>query len=433
MSCVVCAENYTISSRKKIQCLYCQYECCALCIKKYLLSNCHDPCCMNCKHSWNREFLDSTLSRNFRIKEYKKHRENVLFERESSFFPETVKLIEKNQDQKEHCLEKVKELIKDRKELQKKLSELNQSISGYRNHIQFLDNKPTNTVTDFHSMERKVYIKKCATQDCKGYINHKGSCGLCKTTICMQCHEIKVEGHECKPENIESVQKIKKDTKPCPNCQVSIYKIDGCRQMWCTQCHTAFDWRTCAIIRERIHNPHYYEWEQNNNTSISRPCNENELPSLSQLRMLCQTLEMDFLLKRRLFDIHRSIHHLQDVEIPRLRDENQNHELFQRNIDQRVLYIQSNIDAESFKNQLILRENKLERSMNLCLLYEMVTNTCISLFHECLTMNLEQIKNELVKKFDSLIIYANTQLQAHSKRFTVRPLELNTSFVLQRI
>jgi hypothetical protein len=29
--------------------------------------------------------------------------------------------------------------------------------------------------------------------------------------------------------------------------------------MWCTQCHTAFSWRTGAE-ETRVHNPHFYEW-----------------------------------------------------------------------------------------------------------------------------------------------------------------------------
>jgi len=434
MSCQVCIEPYTVSSRKKIQCLYCQYESCVQCVKKFILSNRHDPCCMSCKHPWNREFLDANLSRNFRIKEYKKHRENVLFERESSFFPETVQLMEKNQEQKEHCGEKVKDLIKSRKDLQKQLAEINQSILGYRNHMTFLESKSTNTVSDFSTTERKVYIKKCVSQECKGYINHKGTCAICKTVICMQCHELKTEGHTCNKDNVESVNRIKKDSKSCPNCQVSIYKIDGCRQMWCTQCQTAFDWKTGIIIRERIHNPHYYEWEQNNNnaSNTTRQCNENELPNLSQVRTLTQQLDLDFLLRRRLFEIHRSIQHLRDYEMVRLQEENRNNELFQRNIEARVLYLKSESDEQLFKNQLVLRENRLERYMNLYLLYEMVCNTCISFFHECLLMNVELITNDLIKKFDSLIVYANSQMNIHSKRFNVRPLQFNSSFVLQR-
>lgn len=36
--------------------------------------------------------------------------------------------------------------------------------------------------------------------------------------------------------------------------------------MWCVQCHTAFNWNT-GVIETRIHNPHYFEWLQQNATA----------------------------------------------------------------------------------------------------------------------------------------------------------------------
>jgi hypothetical protein len=56
---------------------------------------------------------------------------------------------------------------------------------------------------------------------------------------------------------------LNKEAKPCPKCAASISKIDGCDQMWCTQCRTAFSWRTGAI-ETAVHNPHYYEWKRRN-------------------------------------------------------------------------------------------------------------------------------------------------------------------------
>ena len=39
-----------------------------------------------------------------------------------------------------------------------------------------------------------------------------------------------------------------------------IHKTEGCNQMYCVMCHTAFDWNSLRIITGVIHNPHYFEY-----------------------------------------------------------------------------------------------------------------------------------------------------------------------------
>jgi hypothetical protein len=61
---------------------------------------------------------------------------------------------------------------------------------------------------------------------------------------------------------------LAKDSKPCPKCQSLIFKINGCDQIWCTQCHTAFSWKT-GKFEKHIHNPHYYEWQRKNGGGVA--------------------------------------------------------------------------------------------------------------------------------------------------------------------
>jgi hypothetical protein len=56
-----------------------------------------------------------------------------------------------------------------------------------------------------------------------------------------------------------------------------IYKIEGCAQMFCTECHTAFNWNTLRIENGIIHNPHYFEWmrrQNENGGQVERNPNE---------------------------------------------------------------------------------------------------------------------------------------------------------------
>ena len=54
-------------------------------------------------------------------------------------------------------------------------------------------------------------------------------------------------------------------------CTAAIFKISGCDQMWCTQCHIAFSWKTGQKVTGVIHNPHFYQWQRNNGGATQNP------------------------------------------------------------------------------------------------------------------------------------------------------------------
>lgn len=100
----------------------------------------------------------------------------------------------------------------------------------------------------------------CPKPDCRGFIDEGWSCLVCSTKVCRTCMVRLEEGHECREEDVLSVEEIRKSCKPCPKCRVRVFRVSGCLQMWCTSCQTAFDWNSLQIVRRGIHNPHYMEW-----------------------------------------------------------------------------------------------------------------------------------------------------------------------------
>lgn len=128
--------------------------------------------------------------------------------------------------------------------------------------------------------EYKTLLFKCPKNDCEGYIDDEYTCALCQTKYCENCLSPinPDEEHTCKKEDIKSFTEIKKSTKPCPKCAARIFRSEGCAQMFCTQCHTGFDWNTGEIIKTNFHNPHRMEWLRtlgfNEFNNININCNE---------------------------------------------------------------------------------------------------------------------------------------------------------------
>ena len=120
--------------------------------------------------------------------------------------------------------------------------------------------------------KKPVFIQKCPASTCEGFLSTQWVCGLCNIKVCKDCHEPKTDTaiHMCDPELVESIKAIKKEAKPCPKCAAQISKIDGCDQMWCTQCKTAFSWNTGKIEEHIIHNPHYFQWMRENGQVVPR-------------------------------------------------------------------------------------------------------------------------------------------------------------------
>ena len=89
-------------------------------------------------------------------------------------------------------------------------------------------------------------------------------CCLCDQKVCFSCHEQKNKGHECDEDTVATVKLLRKDSKACPKCAIIIFKISGCNQMYCSGCHTVFDWKSGKEEKGVIHNPHAIQWMKNN-------------------------------------------------------------------------------------------------------------------------------------------------------------------------
>ncbi len=263
-SCNICCEKYNKSLNAKVTCEFagCGFEACKTCTRTYLLGTTNDPHCMNCKNPWPVKFLVDNLNRSYVDNDFKKHRKNLLVEKEISRTPELMNIVQRTRLVEEAEIE-LKDLEKKYVEARKIFNELAKQVSEKKLQIYRIK------TGEDSKEDRKKFIMPCPGDNCKGYLSTQYKCEVCNLYTCPDCFEVvgysKDEPHECKEDNIKSAELIKKETKGCPKCGVRIFKISGCDQMWCTECKVAFSWNTGKIVLGgAIHNPHYYNYLQQN-------------------------------------------------------------------------------------------------------------------------------------------------------------------------
>jgi len=305
---------------------------------------------MNCMKAWPLEIFKNMVPFTFIQKDYKIHRETVLFEREIAMLPETqvyadnIKLIN-------NLCDKRKELLEEKRKLDDMIDDINDEINVRRN-------------PEFKVKAKKVYIRSCPGEGCRGFLDAEWSCSLCQTNVCSKCHEIKElhVKHECDEAILENVKAIKASTKPCPTCGIPTFKINGCNQMWCTSCHTTWCWGTGLVEKGVVHNPHYYEYLRKqshdgviprNAGDIQEPCNDDYL--ITNVVLAAHLDKMKVKRDSECFGqqlaIHRNMLHL-EYFMRQYRNEN----VVDRNRDLRVKYILNDITEANFKMTLQKQE-----------------------------------------------------------------------------
>lgn len=402
--CNVCIEKFNNSNRAPVQCSFCGFQACVKCCKTFLLGSITEPSCMNCKKTWDRKFLVANLDQTFIKNALKKHRENILFDRERSMLPSTQIHVE-NQI-------RVENLDKEIEELHKKVRQLQAQIKTKKQMRNELVRKPPG-----HGFHAKPFVRACPFAGCKGFISKDWSCGLCGNKTCRDCHEVMDGEHKCDPGNVASAQLLAKDTKPCPKCGTLIFKISGCNQMFCTQCHTAFGWTTGVIEQGIIHNPHYFEMLRQ---GLVGPLNPENLGNQgNQGNQGCRVRRIDgnvitgingllrgHLSRNTILELCRNIIHIREVELPRYRTNR-----IEQNLDLRIKYMRNIITEATFKTTIQRREKEISKRNELTGIFEMFlaasTDLVLNLRRDLETHEKSACWNNYKNQLEKLAEYTN--------------------------
>ena len=491
-TCSICCEKINKSTHKEIICGFCPTEnefiVCVSCVKRYLLETTQNAHCMNCKHEWNRIFIYDKLPKIFLNNEYKQRRQNLIEERERSMMPATQPHVE-IAIMRRKLIEYGKEInvLKNRSYLTSLYSDEHLEIEIDRvkveHKFQCLGNEIRQKENKKKTETHVKFIRQCPIENCKGFLSTAWKCGICNTHVCSRCHEPKEDDgqnkkqdeqedeqaqdeqekkeeeqdeqeqekkeeeqekeeetttkikqknnyHVCNPDNVETAKLLKNDSKPCPKCACMIFKISGCDQMFCTQCHTAFSWITGRIENRIIHNPHYFQYlrEQANGQEIPRnpldnPCAEimpdGEAFNGQMIRFMQNSLRNipSFQLKSKNNDEIRNIRISEEIQKVILISNQivaynfNNEPNINDNLDLRIQYMMNAITTEKYKQQLQSREKQNEKNHE----FDMIFRTYVTAARDIVLnfVNLSDITEKINKQEEvyneliNLCVYIN--------------------------
>jgi hypothetical protein len=316
MSCAICWDDFS----KKVKIVDCpsNESCKKLCNGCFVrtINETLTPCCISCKKEINKEYLYKCLTKK-QIDDYNNNMARIMVEKEKQHLPACLEIIIE-QKNKERIKNKIYNLKEEEKEIKKKIKclvddkdEINLNIKMLRyekellidtEKIERLLNKEldllrkinsdlkiyktqkyeireqyisVSSTDNRHTKPRSEDVKKipvgCPSINCRGFLTGN-KCELCNTTFCLECRKEKESLHECNEDDVSTVKLLKKDTKPCPKCNIPILKIDGCDQMFCVvpTCRTTFSWKTGKIETGPTHNPEFFRFMRERGLQINK-------------------------------------------------------------------------------------------------------------------------------------------------------------------
>jgi hypothetical protein len=365
-----------------------------------------------CSKEWNRKFLVANFTKKFMTDTYKNHREKILLDEQRALLPATQPIVER-QLEAERFTRRIAELTKEVRYLTYERDKLNAT-------------SVTNT--------RRMFVRACPDAECRGFLSTQWKCGICEKFTCNKCHDVigisKDTEHTCDPANIATAELLNSDTKSCPTCGTGIHKIEGCDQMFCTICHTAFSWIT-GRLETHIHNPHYYELMRRMGGNIQR--NPNEVICGREINhiftgQLVNEMNIHRIPKSQIkyiTNICQRISHNRFDILPRYRvDHVLNHQ------DLRVAYLRKYIDEREFKMRLQRMDKKTNMQREIYDILNVVQNAVTDIlyrYHDKIVnmilayeLSSDETKAELdiiMDEIPRIIEYANECLHDVSKTY----------------
>jgi len=420
-----------------------------------------------CKRVHDMSFFRDNVSTSFYKYDWTESLKTKLFEMQQSKFLVTQSYIEKCNQVKNHHRQSKEDRAKWNDIMDWMERTVDWTPDRHAEYVAtvFVDDNYTEKVIDLDD-EPLIGVMPCCYKNCKGIVtcavrretsvtcavrretnvtcavrretsvtsNYK--CGLCQTNYCNTCRVIKTsEEHTCDPDTVASVKLIKESAKPCPTCKTSITKIDGCDQMWCPQCKTAFSYNTGKIETGRIHNPHYYQFLRQTQGFVPREqgdevgCpQDNELVHAHAL-LFGRVQSIITPEHNAILDIHRQLLHI-DHYRPKIIDLTADTRYLRH---RRIKYLTNEITKEDMCKYLIKNYNNNIRTNEVAQVYEMVVRSVNDTLRNLSQVNGGRMDKEVlvshcveaIATIKKIVSIANDAFEVIAKRWKVKAHRLD--------
>jgi hypothetical protein len=276
------------------------------------------------------------------------------------------------------------------------------------------------------------FVMKCPKETCEGFVGKNWRCGLCEAMVCKDCREVVEsvaiggagaskeeaekqarDAHICDEEVKQNVAALVKEAKPCPKCAASISKIDGCDQMWCTQCHTAFSWRTGAV-EERVHNPHYYEWMRRNGGMPAVPQAAQQMDGCIADNDVINQVLYAYRRHPTVPQMCRMVRHVDAL----LRNERRHIRTPESDENKRVLRVKrllNIITDDEWKDKLQRMEKAVQKGRRVIQVLELFVQASTDLLRQALPVDAD--RDAICTQINELRSYCESQLEKIQKRY----------------
>ena len=91
-------------------------------------------------------------------------------------------------------------------------------------------------------LKLQVKHRSCMNSTCGGFLINM-ICSVCQTEFCKRCEKILDKTHQCKQEDLDSVNFVNNLIR-CPQCVLPVFKNEGCNNISCSNCGCKFLYST---------------------------------------------------------------------------------------------------------------------------------------------------------------------------------------------